>query len=252
MNKELIPSTVTEKLNKLLQYLNSETDYFGKKIAIDFDLNYPIIYGSHENKNGTNELISIIKAAENENLISTTPMINRKGVFASLTLKGAEFINKVEKEIKDTCFVAMWFNEETNLTWKLIEDIIDNDLKKYEIEKIRIDNVHHNNLIDDEIIASIKKSKFVIADLTGYRGGVYYEIGYAHALNKEVILLCREDWFKDKKDENEKIIQEGVHFDLNHRNILIYDKSNPPNLINNQVITLKETLKNRILNTILT
>ena len=33
--------------------------------------------------------------------------------------------------------------------------------------------------IPSEIISEIKRSKFMIADLTGYRGGVYYEAGFA-------------------------------------------------------------------------
>jgi len=34
--------------------------------------------------------------------------------------------------------------------------------------------------------------------LTGHRNGVYYEAGYAHGLEKEVILTCREGDFDDQ------------------------------------------------------
>ena len=41
----------------------------------------------------------------------------------------------------------------------------------------------------------IRKSKFLIADFTGQRGGVYYEAGFAYGLGLPVIWTCRKDWF---------------------------------------------------------
>ncbi len=64
-------------------------------------------------------------------------------------------------------------------------------------EPLRIDNKDHNNRIDDELIAEIRRSRFVVADFTqgtlGARGGVYYEAGFAHGLNIPVIFTCRQD-----------------------------------------------------------
>ena len=37
-----------------------------------------------------------------------------------------------------------------------------------------------------------EESAFVIADLTGGRGGVYYEAGYAMAKGKQIILSCKK------------------------------------------------------------
>ena len=58
-------------------------------------------------------------------------------------------------------------------------------------EAVRIDEKEHTNKIDDEIIAEIRRSRFVVADFTqgkdGARGGVYYEAGFAHGLGIEVI-----------------------------------------------------------------
>ncbi len=35
--------------------------------------------------------------------------------------------------------------------------------------------------------------RFMIADFTGHRGGVYFEAGFAHGLGIPVIWTCRED-----------------------------------------------------------
>ena len=69
--------------------------------------------------------------------------------------------------------------------------------RKEHINKMRIDRKEHINKIDDEIIAEIKRSRFLVADFTqgdfGARGGVYYEAGFARGLNIPVIFDCRED-----------------------------------------------------------
>ena len=75
-------------------------------------------------------------------------------------------------------------------------------------ESIRIDGVEHVNKIDDEIIATIRRSKFIVADLTGSRGGVYFEAGFAMGLGTTVIWTVQSD----SRDE--------VHFDT--RELLIY------------------------------
>ena len=58
-------------------------------------------------------------------------------------------------------------------------------------DPVRIDRVEHVNRIDDEIIARIRRSLFVVADFTGHRGGVYFEAGFALGLGLPVIWTCR-------------------------------------------------------------
>lgn len=74
-----------------------------------------------------------------------------------------------------------------------------------------------NDLVDIEIYEGIRESRFVVADLTYNRQSVYYEAGFAHGLGLDVILTCRSDHFDDKSDESTY-----VHFDLNHRPIIVY------------------------------
>jgi nucleoside 2-deoxyribosyltransferase len=99
---------------------------------------------------------------------------------------------------------------------------------------LRIDNKEHTNDINDEIIGEIRRSRFMVCDLTSYRGGVYFEAGFAYGLGLEVIYTCREDWIRSEllRDETAKEIsvlydtnkrqisirKEGIHFDLEHRN----------------------------------
>ena len=99
-------------------------------------------------------------------------------------------------------FIAMWFDKSMN---EASDKGIELAIRDAGYDPLRIDKEDHTNKIDDEIIAQIRRSKFVVADFTygkgGPRGGVYYEAGFAHGLNIEVFFSCRKDRLRN------------VHFD---------------------------------------
>ena len=105
---------------------------------------------------------------------------------------------------------------------------------------MRINYRLHINDINDEIIATIRRSRFMVCDLTGYRGGVYFEAGFAYGLGLPVIYTCRKDWssedklrdkdgniietLKDSSGRDIRVRKEGVHFDLAHRNRIEWEE----------------------------
>lgn len=113
-------------------------------------------------------------------------------------------------------FVAMWFGEEMKPAYT---DGIKPGIELAGYLPFRIDGKEHNNMIDDEIVAEIRRSRFVVADFThgetGMRGGVYYEAGLAHGLNLPVFWSCRKDVFDDK--------DKGIHFDLRQYNFIVWE-----------------------------
>ena len=111
-----------------------------------------------------------------------------------LTVDGYARLAELEKVAVDSsqAFVAMWFDSSMS---DAFENGIKPGIEDSGYEARRIDWIEHINKIDDEIIAEIRRSRFVVADFTqgegGARGGVYYEAGFAHGLNIPVIFTCR-------------------------------------------------------------
>ncbi|MGV3628160.1 MAG: hypothetical protein ACO1PN_10790 [Betaproteobacteria bacterium] len=66
--------------------------------------------------------------------------------------------------------------------------------------------VHHHVIQD--IVDLIAKAKVVVCDCSGKNPNVFYEIGIAHSLGKEVILIARSD--------------DDIPFDLSHIRYLTY------------------------------
>ena len=111
-----------------------------------------------------------------------------------ITIEGYRRLAEAKTNVDSgQAFVAMWFWDEMNAAYeKGIEPaIVDAGYKP-----MRIDRKQDVVKIDDEIIAEIRRSRFLVADFTqgedGARGGVYFEAGFAFGLNIPVIYLCRE------------------------------------------------------------
>jgi len=85
-------------------------------------------------------------------------------------------------------FCAMWFEPRLLPVWT---DAISLAINDAGYDPKRIDRVEHNNKIDDEIVAMIRQSRFVVADFTGNRGGVYFEAGLALGQSIPVVWTIR-------------------------------------------------------------
>ena len=55
----------------------------------------------------------------------------------------------------------------------------------------RADDIVGVNQITRDIWERINRARFIISDLTGQNANVFYELGLAHALSKEVILVTQ-------------------------------------------------------------
>jgi hypothetical protein len=84
-------------------------------------------------------------------------------------------------------FVAVAFALE-----KDIQSAIEDAIRQARYEPNIISDHNHINKIDDEIIAFIRKSNFLVADFTGQNANVSYEAGFARGLELPVISTCKQ------------------------------------------------------------
>lgn len=75
---------------------------------------------------------------------------------------------------------------------ELYNEVIKPVCESQGVKVIRVDESSRNGSIIDEIRSEIMSSTFVIADITPDNPNVYYEVGFAHGIQKKVILLCND------------------------------------------------------------
>jgi len=141
---------------------------------------------------------------------STQTPISRSQL--SLLLAGPEPIevkNLFIEEETPRAFVVMQFTESFNT---LYEEVIKPVCSEFGYQAVRGDDSFKSGSIINEIAQSIQDASVVIADITPNNPNVYYEVGYAHALNKPTILLS------DK-------MQDRLLFDVSGFRTLFYEDS---------------------------
>jgi hypothetical protein len=193
------PTSVLEKIDSLLVWMGKRSTEFGQKIRLVRDKQYPIAYA----KSGR-EFRNIQDAAEEMGYV--------KGNWAdglSLTVKGYDRLQNLKETniASKYCFVAISFEAEYD---SLFINSIDPALSETGFMPIYLKTKEHNELIDDEIVGGIKRSRFIIAEFSAGNQGVYFESGLAMGLKIPVIRICRED------------VKEQLHFDIEHYNVIFY------------------------------
>ncbi|MDD3013650.1 MAG: hypothetical protein PHC34_08110 [Candidatus Gastranaerophilales bacterium] len=250
LNNVPYPTSLLGKIKLVLDHYYRETKYLFHEITINIEQDYPLFFCRN-----TSELEDIIKYLYDNELILGPEYFIGETTF-HLTPKGIGYIEELEHNPKSKqCFVAMWFSKNTeNLYNKAIKPAIEGDPNKNPNDEVygtgysvrRIDEKQHINYITDELIKEIRHSKFIIADLTGNRGGVYYEAGFAFGLGLPVILTCHKDWQKELS-KNCGCKRDGIHFDLQQKNILFWtDDPNDTEYSKYNLVEFKKALIARI------
>lgn len=118
-------------------------------------------------------------------------------------------------------------------------------LKSMKITPYRVDQIEHNDDIDDKIIELLLKCDICIADLTYSRPSVYYEAGYFKGLRKSVIFIARKDHFSPKTEDvygNFKI-----HFDLQMKNIIQWSLTSRIDTFKRKLLSLLKLISKPLL-----
>ena len=194
--------SIPEKRDWLLQLMAHETDVPGESSKFRTDRDYPRFTARNANESVW-YLESLVEAG----------LITRTAVDAgALTMRGWERVAQLQQSGPSSpfVFVAMSFSNEMNT---IFDEAIQPAVRTAGYETIRIDRKEHTNSIDDEIIGGIRSARFMVADFTEQRVGVYFEAGLMLGLGRTVIWMCA-------KQELQR-----VHFDVRQRNFIDWDSS---------------------------
>jgi nucleoside 2-deoxyribosyltransferase len=218
---------ITDRIEGLLTFLISKSEHIGQKLDFRQNTEISIIQNSvlkdkpwwHDKiaplfafscSTELAEITFLLDILLQQNFIS---MLIPGNISDILVLPAGYAKNeKLKRNTRNKqAFVAMWFNQEMETAYNsgILPAILDNGY-----DPVRIDKKEHINKIDDEIVAEIRRSRFLIADFTSEagkpRGGVYFEAGFALGLDIPVIWTCRSDLISD------------VHFDTRQFNHIVW------------------------------
>ncbi len=209
--KNIPTPTVEEKANKLLLYLVRNWPRPGEKIEI-----------LETEKAKVNEYLGVTWSASideyyylvHKYLDDFNGFIRKVATtICEITPAGWEHITTLQAPNSESniAFVAMRFSDEMK---KIFYDVIRPAVLNCGFEPLIMFEKNHINKIDDEIIAGINKSRFLIADFTDQNQGAYYEAGFARGLGLKVISTC------DKAE-----VDAGkLHFDTRQYRTILWEK----------------------------
>lgn len=208
-------TSVSQKVMKLLDLVASRSSHPGDTAEINTDMDYPLLDAGSAGE--VNYLLEHLKALrylswpllhEADGTFRELPPTNEPVTRCRLTVDGWERLEPTKGGGRPgRCFVAMSFHPSLNEAY---DRGIRAAVTECGFESVRIDLEHHNEKICDKILAEIRQSQFLVADFTRQRAGVYFEAGFAMALGRPVIWMCREDDF------------ENTHFDTRQYNHIVW------------------------------
>ena len=212
--KKVDPLPVPERAERLLRYLvKCSAEEIGSAIPIR-DAQTSEYRGAlaWSESTGWDEIVFLSDYLSKNGWVEIVGIPN---TLAIVTVDGYARIDSLKTGSVDSsqAFVAMWFDDKMNDAY---EKGIKPAIEQSGYTPMRIDRKPDVDKLDDDIIAEIRRSRFLVSDMThgddGARGSVYFEAGFAMGLRIPIIYTCRSD-----------LIDE-VHFDTRQYAYIVWKK----------------------------
>ena len=125
-----------------------------------------------------------------------------------LSLLGWQRYDELTRTKLDTrlAFMAMPFTDAR--LQQIFRDVWVPAVKETGFDLRKLDDKERAGLIDDRLRIEIRRSRFLIAELTGDNRGAYWEAGFAEGLGRPVIYTCEAS--------HDPAAMIATHFDTNH------------------------------------
>jgi hypothetical protein len=131
-----------------------------------------------------------LKAYLNGNEYDVTVDLYKKGLILIETGEYKAIRNSFIESLKgnNVFFICPMENPDVNHNYNFVIKPI---IEKYQFSICRADELSHSGTITEAVLKAIDQSRFIVADMTDERPNCYYELGYAHARSKPVIILAK-------------------------------------------------------------
>jgi hypothetical protein len=194
-----------EKMDRTLIYVSNQQERPDQGVDIELARDFPLVMARDADEFG-----SYLELLNDRGLIDGLNTVGGHFRSTRLTSDGWEQVGRIESSLRvsNQAFVAMWFDQSLDETW---ENGFKPALMPTGFRPYRVGQDSHNEKIDDRIIAEIRRSGIVVADVTGHRPGVYFEAGFAMGLNIPVVWTCRVSDIQD------------AHFDTRQYNHVVWE-----------------------------
>lgn len=181
------PREILDRMDRLL--LNLQAMMITKIGPVSISLGEDYSLGYCENEEAFSYIIEMLNT-DGFVTTSTSPSYN-----LTVTPKGWRRIRELSTENRITsrqAFVAMAATDKYDYIYS---EGIEPAIKATGFDPYLAKAQKDPRMIDNRILREIRKSRFLIADVTGHRQSVYFEAGYALSLGLVVFWTC------DKKDK---------------------------------------------------
>ncbi len=215
--KQAAPLPVPERAERLLRYLaKCSAGEIGDDIPV-LDVRTPDYDGAlaWSESTGRREVVFLIDYLSKKGWVEIVEYQSRDAIErVTVTVDGYARIESLKTNPDSAqAFVAMWFDDE-------MKDVYEKGIKPAIVQAgykpMRIDRKPDANKLDDDIVAEIRRSRFLVSDMThgedGARGSVYFEAGFAMGLDIPIIYTCRSD------------LIDKVHFDIRQYAHIVWKK----------------------------
>ena len=176
---------VLDRMDKILLWLEKKVDEGETATIINIaDLSLQAMSWSIDAK----EFEYLLRLLVKRDLIEDALFRNRT---ISITFKGWERLEKLRVINTDSAqgFIAMPFKEEFFIKY---DTILAPSIEKAGYRPHKVDNREYNDKIDDEVILQIRRSRFIVADLTDGNPNVYFELGFAEGCGLPSFQICKD------------------------------------------------------------
>jgi DNA-binding PadR family transcriptional regulator len=183
--------SVSQKQLLLIRALSRKSKFPGDPIQLIPEFDFPLAWATNEE-----ELTFYLRTMEQRGLIRDalegSHTLGDIGVTVEITSDGWEYLDERSRQspLSVQAFVAMSFADDLKPLWL---DAIAPAIDQAGYKPYRVDSEPHIDRIDAKIVAEIRNSKFLVADVTQHKLGVYFEAGYALGLSLPVIWTVHED-----------------------------------------------------------